>query len=443
MKKNTLPSNCGLGFLFVLALLAGLTACAPAKPEANDSNAQQLAAVLGEDANAAASAAVMGLDSASWKDAYPAQFASFEAGREGRASKTGYGGSLQTDKLKEMPELLVLYAGSPFSKDYKEDRNHVWAWTDLKASGRVSAKTPASCLVCKTPEIADIMAKQGWDFAKQPLQTFLAGEHPTISCATCHDPETKRLRVIEPAFIDAMKTVNVDLAKASEHDLKNYVCAQCHVEYYFEPNSNKVSLPLVAGVTPKAMYDYYQTQPAGFAADFTNTVSGAPMLKAQHPDWEEYADSIHASAGLTCADCHMAKVKVGDTTIANHLVASPLNDIQDSCLACHKGKTEQWILDRVKYNQDRVYELMRQAGKSLATSHQAIGSAAADAKADAALIARARSTIREAQWYWDLVASANSMGFHNTTKTLSTLGSALDLSREARELAGKAVGRVL
>ena len=42
------------------------------------------------------------------------------------------------------------------------------------------------------------------------------------------------LRPANPAFLAAMKNRNIDLAKATRQEMRTYVCAQCHVEYYFE-----------------------------------------------------------------------------------------------------------------------------------------------------------------------------------------------------------------
>lgn len=52
----------------------------------------------------------------------------------------------------------------------------------------------------------------------------------------------------------------------------------------------------------------------------------------------------------------------------------------------------------------------------------------------------ARQLVRQAQWYWDYVAAANSMGFHNQTQELNTLGQAIDLAHRAIDSANRAAG---
>ena len=39
--------------------------------------------------------------------------------------------------------------------------------------------------------------------------------------------------------------------------------------------------------------------------DYIHKLSRAPILKAQHPDYEIFKMGIHAQRGVSCADCHM------------------------------------------------------------------------------------------------------------------------------------------
>ncbi|QDR79879.1 ammonia-forming cytochrome c nitrite reductase subunit c552 [Sporomusa termitida] len=48
--------------------------------------------------------------------------------------------------------------------------------------------------------------------------------------------------------------------------------------------------------------------------------------------------------------------------------------------------------------------------------------------------------IRKAQWYWDLLAAENSMGFHNLPQALNTLGQASEPARQAVAAANRAAG---
>lgn len=369
------------------------------------------------------------------------QAASMEKNVEMAPSPTGYGGSVPFQRSQLIPELAIVYKGSPFASDYKEDRGHSWAWVDLRETGRRTAKTPGSCITCKTSDIEGIFKDQGWGYASRPLADFLAEEHPPIDCASCHDPATHALRVVQPAFLESAARGGVDLAGASRAKMMVNVCAQCHAEYYFEPGTNRVVHPWDSGITPQAIYGYYEARPAGFEADYTHPDSGVKLLKAQHPDYEEYASGVHASAGVTCAACHMPVVTEGGKRATSHWITSPLKRIRETCLQCHTGKTEQWVLARVKYIQDSVFGLERTAAQVIARGHGAIAGAAASRGADGDRIAQARQTLRKAQWLWDFVSSANSTGFHDPVLAQSSLAQSIALANEAILMSWQAAGR--
>jgi nitrite reductase (cytochrome c-552) len=51
------------------------------------------------------------------------------------------------------------------------------------------------------------------------------------------------LRITRPAFKNAMEELGVDLSKATRQEMRTYVCAQCHVEYYFEGDNKLLTFP--------------------------------------------------------------------------------------------------------------------------------------------------------------------------------------------------------
>ncbi|HOX93739.1 MAG TPA: ammonia-forming cytochrome c nitrite reductase subunit c552, partial [Syntrophales bacterium] len=61
-------------------------------------------------------------------------------------------------------------------------------------------------------------------------------------------------------------------------------------------------------------------------------------------------------------------------------------------------------------------------------------------RANKAELNRARELVRKAQWYWDFVSAENSMGFHNPTMILNTLGRSVDLAHQAISTAEQAAG---
>jgi len=376
-------------------------------------------------------------DPAVWGNYYPLEYESYRKNREMTPSPTGFGGSEKVQKSVKEPEILMNFKGMPFSIDYAEDRGHPCAIDDLKTSRRVNSTTVGSCMTCKTATIIDTFKDKGWDYAKMPLaELFPLMKHP-VSCVNCHDPATMRLRVANPAFLEAMQRKGVEVDKASRADMRSYVCGQCHAEYYFEPATKRVVFPWDKGYTPEQMYAYYAEKPAGFEQDWIHPDSQARMLKSQHPDFETWSGGVHAGSGVACADCHMPFLRHKGQKYSSHWVTSPLKHIQASCTTCH-AQDEAWLLDRVRTIQNNVFEMQHIAGQAVAQAHAAIGKAAAGAgRAD---LGQARELLRQAQWFWDTVASENGMGFHNSTQALNTLGRATDMAYRAAAMANKAAG---
>ncbi len=219
--------------------------------------------------------------------------------------------------------------------------------------------------------------------------------------------------------------------------MRSYVCGQCHAEYYFEPKTKKVVFPWDKGYLPEQMYAYYEEKPANFEQDWVHPDSQAKMLKAQHPDFETWAGGVHAKSGVSCADCHMPFMRENGQKYSSHWVTSPMKHAKESCQTCHT-QGAQWFLERVKTQQNNVWQLQRIAGQTVARAHEVIGKAAAVDKADKAGLDKARELVRKAQWFWDIVAAENSMGFHNPDQVLNTLGRSIDMANQAIIAANKA-----
>jgi nitrite reductase (cytochrome c-552) len=374
-------------------------------------------------------------DPAVWGRYYPLEYRGYLKNMEQSPSPTGFGGSVKVQKSDREPEILMNFKGMPFSLDYSEDRGHLYSIMDLTSSKRVNKGTVGACMTCKTADLPGIYADLGWDYARTPLSDLLVRVKHPIACANCHDPATMNLRVVNPAFMDAMKRRGKDVSKASRGEMRSYVCGQCHSEYYFEPATKKVVFPWDNGLLPGEMYAYYAKKPAGFEYDWVHPVSGAKMLKAQHPDFEAWSGGVHGSAGVACADCHMPYMREKGRKYSSHWVTSPLKHIEASCTKCHDESVD-WLLGRVRIEQDSCWQLQLLAGRDVAQAHLAVGKAASSGRTDPARLESARELLREAQWFWDLVASENAMGFHNPVQALNTLGLSIDMARRAASLAG-------
>jgi len=376
-------------------------------------------------------------DPAVWGEHYPLEYRSYLKNREMSPSPTGFGGSEKVQKSLKEPEILMNFKGMPFSTDYSEDRGHPYSVQDLKESKRVTPASVGACMTCKTAHMTDIYSKKGWAYASLPLaELFIEVKHP-ITCANCHDPATMKLRVFNPAFVEAMKKKGIDTSRAPREDMRSYVCGQCHSEYYFEPKGKKVVFPWDDGFLPEQMYAYYEGKPANFEQDWIHPDSQARMLKAQHPDFETFSGGVHAKSGVSCADCHMPFMVDRGQKYSSHWMTSPLKHVKESCGTCH-NQGEAWLLERVRTEQNNVWQLQHTAGQALARAHEVVAKASAVGAADKAGMDKARGLLRKSQWFWDTVAAENSMGFHNPDQVLNTLGRSIDMAHQAAVEANKA-----
>ena len=198
-------------------------------------------------------------------------------------------------------------------------------------------------------------------------------KHP-VSCIDCHDSQTLALRVTRPAFIEGMRALKAsqgikdyDVNKqATRQEMRAYVCGQCHVEYYFQGAERRLVFPWSKGLKVENIMAYYDE--IGFR-DWTHRDTGAPALKAQHPEFEMWSQGVHARSGVTCSDCHMPRMEYKGATVSDHWVRSPMLNIKNACLGCHQRHdakiTEQDLKDRVDEIQDRHWKLRQDAMTAL------------------------------------------------------------------------------
>jgi nitrite reductase (cytochrome c-552) len=267
--------------------------------------------------------------------------------------------------------------------------------------------------------------KMPWSEARQEVS------HP-VSCIDCHDSQTMALRITRPAFMNGIKLVkglegvkDYDVNRdATRQEMRSFVCAQCHVEYYFRGEEKELVYPWHKGMKVENILEYFDEVGHN---DWTHAQTGAGVLKAQHPEFEMFSQGIHARAGVSCADCHMPYEREGAMKVSSHHVRSPLLSINTSCQTCHKG-TEEELLFRAETIQERTYKLRSIAMDALVQLIEDI-TAARKAGASDAELADARSYQRKAQFYVDFVEAENSMGFHAPQEATRILGESINFSR--------------
>jgi nitrite reductase (cytochrome c-552) len=378
------------------------------------------------------------LDPAVWGANFPDQYDRFVL-TETDYGETPYGGSTPYSKLERYPAMVRLWAGYAFSKDHNEERGHFYAQLDQANTQRVQiVDQPGACINCHAAEAPGLIAELGWEtFNRTPYNELKDRLHLGTSCADCHDPDTLQLVITRPALRNALEQRGVDLSQASRQEMRTYVCAQCHVEYYFLGEDKVLTFPWSQGLTIDAIESHYDGY--GFA-DWTHAETNAPMIKIQHPEYELWSTGIHARSGVACADCHMPYMRVGAVKISDHWVRSPLVNLGQACQTCHNWPEEE-LRARVVIIQDRTAGLLRRSEEALLSAIEAIV-AARQAGASEAALEEALLLHRSAQLRWDFISSENSTGFHSPQEAARVLAEAIDLARQA-ELKAVEVARSL
>lgn len=375
-------------------------------------------------------------DSSQWGINFPNQYSTFLK-TETNNTRTVFGGAEPYSKLEADPRLVTLFAGYGFGKDYNEERGHANSLVDVRATLRVNETTPGTCYSCKTADNPSLWEEMGMALYDQTPFAEL-GNHISepIGCANCHDAETMRLVVTNPALEEGLAAQGVDWTTLTRQEMRTVVCANCHVEYYFAGEGKYLTFPWDNGTTVDDIAVYYDE--LGFR-DWEHPNSGAPMIKMQHPEYEFFtAESTHFKAGVACADCHMPYTRDGAAKFSTHDVGSPLLNAEVACGTCHTDVG--YVTTRVAVIQDQVRVTMDGTEDALVAAIQTIEAAAASEGVDETLLAEARSLHRLAQLYWDYVAAENSMGFHNPEEALRILAAATDMARQAQLKAVQAAG---
>ncbi len=415
------------------------------------------------------------VDPAEWGKNFPRQYDSYL--RTVDTVRTRYGGSEAFSRLDSDPRLRTIWAGYAFSVDFNEDRGHAYMLDDQRRTRRVTEfKQPGACLHChgsvgvpyRKVGLANGAPGKLTDPYTSPTgraQLFLGFEkvcampyaeatqlveHP-VACIDCHDPESMRIRVTRPGFLNGIQRLaeSEDAVPhlpsvgrwrggdrkepydpntmASRQELRSMVCGQCHVEYYFSGEGKLLTYPWHNGLKVEQALAYYDK--IGFK-DWQHKITGAPVLKAQHPEFEMWSQGIHARSGVACADCHMPYKREGAIKVSDHHVRSPLLNIARACQPCHVYP-EGELLARAELIQTRTRDLMNRAMQAEVDLIEDLGKARAAGASDEQ-IQPAQVLQRQSQFRLDYVNAENSMGFHAAQEAARILGESIDLARQGQ-----------
>ncbi|ABZ75461.1 multihaem cytochrome [Shewanella halifaxensis HAW-EB4] len=344
-----------------------------------------------------------------------------------------------TDALEQDPNLVILWAGYGFAKDYNKARGHMYAVTDVRNTLRTGAPKsdtdgpmPMACWSCKSPDVPRMIEEQGEDgYFKGKWAKGGDEIVNTIGCSDCHEKGKSKLRISRPFAERAMESIGTPFDEASRKDKQSMVCGQCHVEYYFEKTADQkgfVKFPWDKGTTVEDMEAYYDG--IDFA-DWTHAVSKTPMLKAQHPGYETWQLGMHGKNNVSCTDCHMPKVKNAEgRKFTDHKVGNPFDRFEETCGTCHE-QSKEFMVNLDNERKAKVKQIQLQAEDQLVKAHFEAG-AAWEAGATEAEMAPILMDIRHGQWRWDYAIASHGVASHAPDEALRVLGTALNKAADAR-----------
>ncbi|MFV0484164.1 MAG: ammonia-forming cytochrome c nitrite reductase [Bacteroidales bacterium] len=369
-----------------------------------------------------------------WGENYPREYETWENTKLMDFKSKHMSNHLE-DALGQRPDMVVLWAGYGFAKDYNAPRGHFYAVEDVRNTlrtggpkGEEDGPMPAACWTCKSPDVPRLMNEMGInEFYNHKWAAHGEQIVNPIGCADCHDPETMNLQISRPALIEAFERQGKDITKATHQEMRSLVCAQCHVEYYFSKEGNVVTFPWDSGFTVEAMEKYYDN--IDFV-DWTHKLSKTPMLKAQHPDYEIFKMGPHAERGVSCADCHMPYMADGAVKFTDHHLVSPLRNMERTCLTCHKETPDQ-LMQLVYTRQEKAFELRNRLEELLTDAHFEAKYAWDNGATDAQMKESLR-LIRQAQWRWDFGVASHGASFHAPQETERILAHGIDRAHDAR-----------
>ena len=364
------------------------------------------------------------VSAAEWESHYPDIYASYMK----NAENTGHGG-MRISYVETDPDIQVIYDGMGFSFDYTEAIGHNFTLNDIAETTRPHKL--ANCLTCKTPDFTAMVNAMGKDAYAVDFDEMYAQVSEPVSCYNCHGNTPGTMVITHDYMADAMN----DEIAASRVSGSVVSCAQCHIEYYFDPATKATSVPYdsLDNLDPDSILAFYNKM--GFV-DFTNKNTGVGMIKVQHPEFETFMGEGSVHKGMyTCADCHMGVSynEKGDP-YANHFLSSPLENealLKDTCSMCHADLPAQ-----VKAIQEEITGREKQISAMLVEINTKLAAAIDSGSLSEDVINQIKSLDRDAQFYWDFVYVENAEGAHNSALSRQCLDKAEALAKQALALLG-------
>jgi len=354
-----------------------------------------------------------------WKSYYPEIYATYMK----NAENTGTNG-VRVQYPETTPQIQTLYQGMAFSFAYDEAIGHNYTLDDISATARPHKL--ANCLTCKTPDFTATVNSMGTEAYKVAFEDMITTVSEPVSCYSCHGNNPGTIDIVS----DYMAEGFCDEIASGAVDKDNVACAQCHIEYYFDPETKATKIPYdsLSNMNPDDILAFYNE--IGFK-DYTNENTGVNQIKVQHPEFETYlADGSYHRRMYNCADCHMGVTYDKDgNPFADHELTSPLDNqelLDTTCSTCHADLSAKvaMIQNEITTREDEVADLLVEVNTKLAAK-------VAEGKMTEEQLNEIRQLDRNAQFYWDFVYVENSEGAHNSIFTRECLDKAEKIAKEA------------
>ncbi|MDO4633926.1 MAG: ammonia-forming cytochrome c nitrite reductase subunit c552 [Eubacteriales bacterium] len=352
-----------------------------------------------------------------WSEIYPEIVESMNANADN---------NYRISYLEEDPYLTNVYEGYGFAIDYTSAISHSYTLEDVHNTERPHPY--ANCITCKTPDYTKLVNDMGEEAYMYDFEETWSQMNENISCYNCHENQAGNAGQLVVTHSYVTKALGDEMENFDPAVLS---CGQCHIEYFFEPDTKATTMPYSSAETmdPEKILAYYNER--GFS-DWTQESTGTGLLKAQHPEFETFtgAGSVHAGM-LNCADCHMAKTtSENGVTYTSHKLESPLENEQilQSCVQCH-GDTD--MKAKVAAIQEEIVGREKEVGEQLSTLKSTLEEAVTAGEMNEDVLNDVRALYRDAQWYWDFCYVENSEGAHNSTMARRCLNNAETLINAA------------
>lgn len=133
-----------------------------------------------------------------------------------------YNSSQEVDVLAQRPEMVILWAGYAFSREYNTPRGHRHAVEDLRKILRTGSPgvdgqedmQPGTCWTCKGPDVPRLMREKGKNAFYAAKWSQWGNEvMNSVGCSDCHDARNMDLRPARPALYEAWQRAGKDVKK--------------------------------------------------------------------------------------------------------------------------------------------------------------------------------------------------------------------------------------